>query len=259
MRLNRNLVVLALAVLCSLGMESLPLQYKQAIARHAYVGLVDAGQLLFSRVIAHSRSAERSRFLLSQNVELALDNMRLREAERENQRLRKELDFRRSDESADLIAAEVIGRDPDQLYDSVVIDVGRDRGVEPEWAVVTAEGLVGHVTVVGPHSAVVQLLMRSPVIAIVQEGRAQGIVSWVNGNRFRLRFVEAASSIQQGDRVISSGLGGRYPKGIPIGVLTEVRMHERNPLFQEVFLESNVDFLGLEEVFVMASGNGQVR
>jgi rod shape-determining protein MreC len=102
---------------------------------------------------------------------------------------------------------------------------------------------------------VVQLLMRARVSALVQDGRAQGIVSWIKGNRFRLGLVEASSVVQRGDRVISSGLGGRYPKGIPIGVLVEVRSLERDPLFQEVILESNVDFLELEEVFVIRPEN----
>lgn len=251
MRLNGSLAVLGAALLCALSLMGLPRPYKEALAQHAQGGLLTSGQWLFSWVIRYARNEQKSRFLLTQNVQLALDNMRLREAARENERLRQALDFRRGQGGIELIAAEVIGRDPDQLYDTVVINAGRDRGIQVDWPVITAAGLVGHVSRVGGRSSVVQLLMRSSVSAVVQEGRAQGIVSWVSGNRFRLRFVEASSSVRQGDRVVSSGLGGRHPKGIPIGVLTEVRAHERDPLFQEVLLESSVDFLRLEEVFVV--------
>ena len=96
--------------------------------------------------------------------------------------------------------------------------------------------------------------MRSKVSAIVQDSRAQGIVSWVNGQRFRLRFVDTNSQVKEGDRVISSGLGGRYPKGIPIGVVTNVLQEKRDPVFQSIYLKSLVDFVDLEEVFVLRSG-----
>ena len=107
---------------------------------------------------------------------------------------------------------------------------------------------------VGDSDSVVQLLMRSRVSALVQTTRAQGIVSWVDGQRFRLRFVEASNQVREGDRVVSSGLGGRYPKGIPIGTVVEVNQVKRDLVFQQVFLESSVDFPDLEEVFVLAVG-----
>ncbi|MEW6752754.1 MAG: rod shape-determining protein MreC [Candidatus Latescibacterota bacterium] len=248
---NRSLLVLGLTLVSSLSLLRLPEPHQRALADSARSSLLTAGQWLFSRATHHAQSQQKARFLLTQNVELALDNMRLREAAWENLRLRRALNFRRRVGAPAVIPAEVIGRDPDQLYDTIVIDAGRGAGVAQDCAVVTAAGLVGHVSSVDEHSSVVQLIMRSSVSALVQSSRAQGIVSWVRGNRFRLRFVETGSRVQEGDRVVSSGLGGRYPKGIPIGVLVEVRTEQRNPLFQEVYLESSVDFLHLEEVFVV--------
>ena len=206
---------------------------------------------MFSQAIRYARNEEKSRFLLTQNVKLALDNMRLREMAWENVRLREALAFRRSDGAIGVTPAEVIGRDPDQIYDTIVINAGADRGIIKNMPVVTAEGLVGHVAQVGDSDSVVQLLMRSRVSALIQSTRAQGIVSWVDGHRFRLRFVEASSLVREGDRVVSSGLGGRYPKGIPIGTVVEVNQVERDPVFQQVFIESSVDFPDLEEVFVL--------
>ncbi|MBT4501354.1 MAG: rod shape-determining protein MreC [Gemmatimonadetes bacterium] len=255
MPVNRSFLALGLAVICALCLMGLPQSQKNNIAQFSRSGLLAAGQRLFSQVIRYSWNEEKTRFLLTQNVELALDNMQLRESAWENLRLRRALQFRSRENTPHVTPAEVIGRDPDQLYDTIVINAGRDRGLEEDWPVVTAEGLVGHVAQVDGRSSVVQLLMRARVSALVQDGRAQGIVSWIKGNRFRLGLVEASSVVQRGDRVISSGLGGRYPKGIPIGVLVEVRSLERDPLFQEVILESNVDFLELEEVFVIRPEN----
>ncbi len=229
----------------------LPQPYKTYLAEECRAGLLAASQELFSQVIHHARNEEKSRFLMTQNVKLALDNMRLREAGWENVRLREALSFKSRDEFTGVIPAEVIARDPDQIYDAIVINAGLDRGISKDMPVVTAEGLVGHITHVGDSDSVVQLLMRSRVSALVQATRAQGIVSWIDGQQFRLRFVEATSRVSEGDQVISSGLGGRFPKGIPIGRVVEVRQVKREPVFQQVLLRSSVNFPDLEEVFVI--------
>jgi rod shape-determining protein MreC len=89
---------------------------------------------------------------------------------------------------------------------------------------------------------------------VVQGSRAQGIVSPTAANRFLLEYVDASKDVRKGDLVVSSGMGGRYPKGITIGVVTDVAMEEQEPLFKQVVLESEVDFWGLEEVFVLKPG-----
>ncbi|MDP6699895.1 MAG: rod shape-determining protein MreC [Candidatus Latescibacteria bacterium] len=230
----------------------MPHPQKNYLAERCRAGLLAASQWGFSQAIRYAKNQQKSRFLLTQNVKLALDNMRLREAAWENVRLREALAFRRTDGATAVIPAEVIGRDPDQIYDTIVINAGSDRGIAKDMPVVTAEGLVGHVAMVGVSDSVVQLLMRSRVSALVQSTRAQGIISWVDGHRFRLRFVEASNLVRAGDRVVSSGLGGRYPKGIPIGTVVEVNQVKRDLVFQQVFIESSVDFPNLEEVFVLA-------
>lgn len=248
---TRGLLAIGFAVVCSLSLMGLPHPYKTYVAEQSRAGLLAASQWMFSQAIRYARNEEKSQFLLTQNVKLALDNMRLREAAWENVRLREALAFRGSEGAKGVIPAEVIGRDPDQIYDTIVINAGYDHGIRKDMPVVTAAGLVGHIAQVGDSDSVVQLLMRSRVSALVQSTRVQGIVSWLDGQRFRLRFVEASSFVREGDRVVSSGLGGRYPKGIPIGTVIEVSQVKRDLVFQQVFIESNVDFPNLEEVFVI--------
>ena len=247
-------MVIVPVVLVSLILKGLPEEQKQNISRYCRIVLWSTSQRVFSKVIHYAKNKQKIRFLLAQNVGLALDNMQAREASLENQRLRQALEFKLREGSQPLILAEVIGRDPDQLYDSIIIDAGRDKGIQRDLPVVTAQGLVGHVAQVGKYSSVVRLIMRSRVSAAVQNrDRAQGIVSWVHGKRFKLEMVEASSQIRIGDRVVSSGLGGRYPKGILIGYVTEVHDEQRDSLFKGVLLQSSVDFLRLEEVFVWHS------
>ena len=252
---GRQYIVFAVALVLSLTLMGLPGVKKELVSQYLRSGLWSAGQMLFSRVISHTRNAEKTRFLLTENVKLALDNMQLREADEENKRLRELLQFKDRNESWVPVPAEVIARDPDQLYDTVTIDAGTDRRLRKEMPVVTAQGLVGHLLQVAEHSSVVRLITStsSRVSAVVQDGRAQGVVYWVPGGHFLLRYDDASSKIVEGDRVLTSGMGGRYPQDITIGFVTEIREPERDPLFKEVFLESKVDFWDLEEVFVIGS------
>lgn len=250
---SKGLFVYGCLVVLSVGLMSLPKPYKTYIAEVFRAGLFSSSQWLFSRVVHYAHNQEKMHFLLKQNVEFALENMAKREAAWENMRLREALRFAKGSERKEVIPAEVVGRNLSLLEDTIVINAGIDRGVEPDFPVVTANGLVGHVTQVDITSSVVGLIMRSKVSAIVQDSRAQGIVSWVNGRLFRLRFVDTNSRVQEGDRVITSGLGGRYPKGIPIGEITDVLQEKRDPVFQSIYLKSLVNFVDLEEVFVLRS------
>ncbi len=238
MAVSKSLLVFGGVAACSVSLMGLPQPQKNYLAEMGRAGVFSTCQWLFSRVIDFARNEERSRFLLTQNGYFALDNMALREAAWENVRLRQALTF-------------VGQKSIPQIDDTIVVNAGTDRGIGVDWPVVTAEGLVGHVVQVDGQSAVVQLLMRSRISAIVQESRAQGIVSWVQGRRFRLRFVDKSSNVVEGNHIISSGLGGRYPKGIPIGRVVEVSEDPREPVFQNVYMESMVNFLDLEEVFIM--------
>lgn len=248
---NTDYVCLSLAVVAALSLLSLPAQRQEELASALRSSAWGAGQRVFSRVIRFARERERSQFLLTQNVRLSLENMRFGEAAEENLRLRQALQFRERQEVDDVIPAEVIARDPDQVLDVLVINAGRDLGVQKDWPVVTAAGLVGHIDDVGDHSSVVRLIYGSRVSAVVQGSRTHGVVWPVAGNRFQLRYVESTSPIQVGDRVVTSGRGGRFPKGITIGYVTEVEDLRQDPLFKGVQLESDVDFWGLEEVFVI--------
>jgi rod shape-determining protein MreC len=253
MHLNREQLAFGLALIVAVSLMGLPQTQKLKVAAMFTTGWSASGQWFFSRVIRFARNEAKARFLLQQNIELALDNMKLREAGWENERLRQALKFQRSQTQQQKILAEIIGRDPDQLLNVLVLNVGQDRGIEKEWPVVSSKGLVGHIVEVGPHSSIVQLILRSGggISALVQERRAKGIATWVHDRLFKLEWVDENKEIHTGDRVITSGLGGRFLKGIVVGSVSQVQRPKRDPLFQEVFLTSEVDFWNLEEVFVL--------
>lgn len=255
MPVNRNFLAIGLALVIAISLMGLTPSQKAEVAARLQLALGGIGQWVFSPITRYASTTEKNRFVMAQNVELALENMRFREAAWENRRLRDALGFKQDMVSSQIIPAEVISRDPDQLYDALVINVGREHGVREDMPVVVPEGLVGHVLQAEDLTAVIQLIMSSRISAIVQEKRVQGVISWGRGSLFRLNYVDVTSDIEKGDRVISSGLGGRFPKGLVIGDVIEVREQKRDPLFKEVFIESNVNFGKLEEVFVISSMN----
>ncbi len=258
MPVKRDYLAIVVASVIALFLKGLPSDYQHSIADRGHFFTLNSTQWLFSWAINSARNVEKSRFLLQRNVELSLENLELREAELENDRLRLALGLKQRKAPEVTVPAEVVARDSDLIFDTIKINAGADRGVGKDWTVVTSEGLlVGHVTQVEKHTSMVQLIRRSRVSAVVQESRAQGIVSRMQDSFFELRYIEANeanNAIKIGDRVVTSGLGGRFPEGILIGKIVDVQNRRRDPLFKKVILKSGVDFAKVEEVFVMQPG-----
>jgi len=185
---------------------------------------------------------------------LVTENVRLRETEIELASLREQLSFKLANPTYELLAAEVIGHDPSNLLHYIHIDRGTDDGITVGMPVVTARGLVGRVTSVYPHSARVMLLTdpASAVSALVQRSRATGLVQGQSYLGLTMRYVEHDEQVQAGDTVLTSGLGGNFPRRLVIGQVTSVRQNDVE-VFQEVTVQSDIDFDRLEMVLVIQS------
>ena len=175
----------------------------------------------------------------------------LREIELSNQRLRRLLDFQTS--LADrAIAAEVIGTDPSQWFKAIIINKGRGDGLKKGLPVVVPEGVAGQVTDVSNHYAKVMLIIdrNSAVDALVQRNRARGIIKGESTGKCLFQFVLRKEDVQLGDRIVTSGLDGVFPKGQPIGEVSGV-VKRSSGIFQEVTVTPYIDFEKLEEVLVV--------
>ena len=180
-----------------------------------------------------------------------------RESELENTNLRELLEMKEQSPAvlgpdADLLSAEVIGRDPSNLLRYLIIDRGSQDGVELGMAVITPRGLVGQVREVYLRSAKVALLTdpSSAVNALVQRSRATGIVEGQTGPNLVMRYLPQTEGIAKpGDLVLTSGLGGHFPRRLLIGEITEVRRSDVE-MFQEARLRPAVDYDHLEMVIV---------
>jgi rod shape-determining protein MreC len=184
------------------------------------------------------------------------------EIRQENIRLREQLNFSQSINYRH-IPAELIGRDPDNLFSAMVINKGRHAGVENNMAVIAwqngTQGLVGKVIQTGQFESLVMPIydISSFIASRFSVSRYDGIVEGQGDPDLplRMRFIQkrARDEISYGDLIVSNGMGGVYPGGITIGRVNTI-LYQENEISMDVELESVLDFSRLEYVFVIGKG-----
>lgn len=158
----------------------------------------------------------------------------------------------RDDFETPMLPSEVVGLDVSPWFRSVLVDRGRAHGVRAGHPVITEQGVVGLVTRTSAHGAKTMLLLdrQSTIDAVVQRSRARGIVRGRGTDTLEFEFVVRGSDVQIGDTVITSGLGGVYPKGLRLGEVVSLE-DPGGSLIQIASVRPSVDFGRLEQVFVM--------
>jgi rod shape-determining protein MreC len=200
------------------------------------------------------RTAELERI----NESLLVENLRLQEVERENQRLRDLLAFAETRPGIELrggqILARTIGYDSNNFLSFIMLDLGRRHNIEVGMPVVNEQGLIGRISEVNESTSKVLLITdpASTVNAILQSSRLTGVLSGRPGSEPVMGFIPQGSEIAVGEIVLTSGMGGNFPKGIPIGQVTEVRQRDFE-VFQEAVVRPTVDFGRLEIVMVVTN------
>jgi rod shape-determining protein MreC len=173
------------------------------------------------------------------------------ETEISNERLRTFLNFQKS-MTNNIIAAQVIGKDPSPWFKSLIVDKGFADGVKKGLSVIIPEGAVGQIIEVTKHYSKVLLLIdrNSAIDALAQRTRARGIIRGSSDGRFFFQYVLRNYEIQEGETVISSGLDGVFPKGLRVGQVESITQ-KNSSIFQEVLVIPFVDFEKLEEVMIL--------
>lgn len=194
--------------------------------------------------------------LQAEVARLQVDQERLRVVQAENDRLRALLGLKASSFPTG-IAARVSARDPNLWYSQILLDRGSRDGVRPNTVVVAPDGLVGKVTSVGPHGSWVRLLLdaRTAVPAMLAGTGALGVVYGEDGFTCVMKFIDHDVRIQEGELVLTSGLGDLYPAGVPLGRVG--RQYGRTEaLFQSVQVHPSVDFGALREALIVEKRSG---
>jgi len=175
----------------------------------------------------------------------------LREAGRANRRLRELLNFKASHDLP-FLGAQIVGWDPNAWFKTITIDRGSWDGLSKGMPVVTASGVVGRVVSLSPDYAQILLIIdyNSSIDALVQRTRVRGIVAGRSGPTCQLKYVLKNDDLAVGDLVVTSGMGGVFPKGLPLGTVCRIKKTGQE-IFQEVEITPAVDFNLLEEVLVI--------
>jgi rod shape-determining protein MreC len=186
---------------------------------------------------------------------LKAENNALKEEVGLNSRLKEVLEYKEA-VPFETIAATILGFNMDRWTRTVTIDKGVGDGITKDMAVITPLGVIGRVIETGPHSSMVLLStdLRSNIEAIVQRTRVKGVIEGNGKDRLRLKYVLQLDDVLLGDRIVTSGFSGLFPKGLVLGEVVKVEKGKDN-FFKEIEVLPKVDFSRLEEV-LLVKGTG---
>jgi rod shape-determining protein MreC len=190
--------------------------------------------------------------LRSEAERLRVQALAVEETRQENARLRHLLALKERLPVA-TVAGEIIGREVGGWVRSLTVNRGRQSGIARQTPVIVPQGLVGRVIQVRPAASVVQLLNdpASAVGAVVQRTRTAGLIEGDPSGLVRLKFMARdGAGVAAGDLVVTSGLGGVFPKGVPVGWVKTVD-DRGSALFHYAVIEPAVDFARVEEVLLL--------
>lgn len=200
------------------------------------------------KLIPFSSLREENRLLRER---IGLLGRRIEEAKAlygENQRLKEVLGFKK-DIPYTTVAAEVIGRDPTNWSNSVIIDKGTIDGVRQDKAALSTRGLVGRVFEAGRYSARILLVTdpNSKVGVLIQRNRQGGILVGMPDGICKMIYISLDSDVAKGDKIITAGFGRVFPKGILVGEVVQVGK-EPGRLYKYAIVKTSQDMSKLEEV-----------
>ncbi len=209
---------------------------------------------------------QRVQALEKENAALTVENIRLREFEAENRELRERLNFADENPTYSLVGADVVergctvypcaevtGQDTNPYLRYIIINAGSNDGVNIGMPVITeGSALVGRIARVTPNLAFVQLINdpSSEIAAMIQRSRVTGMVIGEKEGNLIMTEILPGEEINEGDYIITSGLGGLMPRALILGQIARVDYQEA-ALFQEALLRPAVDFRRLDMVLVI--------
>lgn len=191
--------------------------------------------------------------LKKRNEELTAQVAELSEAQETAERLEKLVGLK-STYSLESTAARIIGSTGDAWTDSVIIDKGSASGFEVGMPVCSSGGVIGQIIEVSANTSTVRLITddQSGVSAMIQGSRAQGVLQGQADGTLRLEYVVSDAEVATGDIVITSGIGGTFPKGLPLGTVASID-RAPNAVYYTIVVRAASSAESNEEVLVITS------
>lgn len=203
------------------------------------------------RLIPFASLREDNR-ILHNRVDLLTSKMEeMKTVSDENRRLRELLNFIKSLPYT-TIPAQVIGRDPSNWSNSLIIDKGLIHGIRQNKAALSTKGLAGRVVEVGRYSSKILLITdpSSKVGVLIQKTRQGGILVGRPDGKCKMIYISLDSEVNPGDKVITAGFGSIFPKGILVGEVVKVDK-EPGRLYKYAIVKPAQDLSKLEEVLCL--------
>lgn len=243
--------LLAFLILVSIILLSVNDNTQIRSIRSITVGAIGFLQDTFGFIPNYFDLRDENKILREQNVTLADETSRLREASLENIRLRKLLELKERTPYS-YVAANVVGKSLQLMRNTITLDVGEKDGIQLNMPIITDAGLVGKVISMSSSYSVGQILFNKDfrASAKVQRGRVDGILFWEGGDKLVLNNVAKTLDVQAGDVVMTSEYSSIFPAGIKIGIVSGTKQTQGG-LFQLVEITPSVDFSRLEQAFVV--------
>ena len=190
----------------------------------------------------------------TENEDLKSENEILR---KENEKLRSVLNFTDANEQYNYVGADIVGIAGNNFLDGYIINKGEKDGIQKGMVAIEGEGLVGQVTSVGDNWSIVESLCNENVAVagyVLSTEESNGIVKGYKGNEDKfLAVIEGLSldsKVKVGDEILTSGLGGIYPKGIKIGEVLEIYDDKAN-VTKAAIIKPSVEFSKLEQITIV--------
>ena len=260
-KLQNNIIISATII--AIGILLLSLSYRQALGNFKNIismiltplqinvySLVEP--LFVNEPNAPEELVKLNATLTAEIALLRSENIRLSETIYERDMLAALLNYTKLDNVHTYISANVIGKDTSSFLQYVIIDIGTTGGVQRNMPVVTDAGLVGIINEATPRASKV-LLLNSDQMALnvrVQNSRADGVLFGQASKDLRLRYVALDATINAGDLVVTSGLGGSLPANILVGEIASVRSRAYD-VFQEAEVLPLVNLDKIEIVMII--------
>ncbi|MGI6240559.1 MAG: rod shape-determining protein MreC [Candidatus Omnitrophota bacterium] len=198
-------------------------------------------------------AVSKAREYQEQILDLQTRLLRYEEMDKENQRLRKLLDFSQA-LPYKTVGARVIGEDNTPWKRVVILDKGSNRGIRKDMVLVAPEGLLGRVLEVGPYTSRAIFLPdpQCRVSALTANGRVQGVISGTGSEILQMKYLPIDSEITIGEEIITSGIESLFPKGIQIGTVVSL---EKDPdgLHLRAQVRPAASFSKIEELLCLIS------
>ena len=265
---NKRLILLLVGVIILVALISFSLKDRQnaSLPEQVVKDVVGFGQSLFSKPALYITNVignidgilntyEENKHLKIRLSEYASGQAELADVRAENERLLEIVGKKDDLRVYEPVQATVISRNPDQWEEKIIIDKGEVHGIEKNMAVITANGLVGKVVLVTPFTSTVELLSTENrslrVAAVVAGEKTYGLIEGYDRKRSELimKRIDSSFEVKVGQKVITSGLGGIFPKGLLIGEVTEVSTDDYG-LTKLAYIRPAADFSLLDHVII---------